>query len=59
MGSQVSALFRGKYTMLPTKDTDIEIHASPVDQSTEEAPKNVSAFQSLRRFLANYLSRER
>ena len=59
MGSQFSALFHGKYTMLPSKDTDLEIHESPVDQPTEESAKDVSAFLSLRRLFTRWLSRER
>ena len=59
MGSQFSALFHGKYTMLPSKDTDLEVHESPVDQPAEEGTKDVSAFLSLRRFPSRWLSRER
>ena len=44
--------------MLPTKDTDTEVHESPVDQPTGEGPKDTSNFQSLRTILARYLSRE-
>ena len=59
MGSQFSALFHGKYTMLPSKDTDLEIHESPVDQPAEESTKDVSASLNLRKFLSRWLSRER
>ena len=59
MGSQFSALFHGNYTMLPSKDTDIEVHEAPIDQPAEQGTKDVSAFLSLRSFLGRWLSRER
>ena len=47
--------------MLPSKDTDGEAHESesPVDHSAGEVSREVSAFQTLRSFLAYHLSRER
>ena len=58
MGSHLSTLLWGQYTMLPIKDDDTEVHESPIDQCTEEAAKDVSAFQNLRRLFTRYLSRE-
>lgn len=58
MGTQLSTLVRGKYTMLPAKDNDTETYASPIDQSAEEVAKDKSAFQRLKTFHGRYLSRE-
>lgn len=58
MGTQLSTLVRGKYTMLPTKDNDTETYESPIDQSAEEVAKDKSAFQRLKTFHGRYLSRE-
>ena len=53
MGTRLSTLGRRKYTMLPTKDSDIQI-----EQSAEETANDRSALQSRRTFHARYLSRE-
>ena len=58
MGFQLSTLLRGKYTMLPTKDTDTEIHESSGDQSGVESAGTESIFPSLKTFHGRYLSRD-
>ena len=58
MGILLSTLVAGKYTMLPTKDNETDVHESPIDQSAEHLSHDRSAFQRLRSFLARYLSRE-
>lgn len=58
MGNPLSTLVAGKYTMLPTKDNETDVHESFIDQSAEISSHDRSAFQRLRIFLAGYLSRE-
>ena len=58
MGIPLSTLVAGKYTMLPTKDNETDVHESPIDQCVEQLSHDRSAFQRLRSFLARYLSRE-
>ena len=58
MGSTLSTLIRGTYTMLPTKDIDTDIHESPVDIPGVEIASNKSIFQSLRTLHRRHLSRD-
>ena len=58
MGIPLSTLIAGKYTMLPTKDNETDVHESSIDQYAEDVSNDTSAFQRLRSFLARYLSRE-
>lgn len=57
MGTQLSTLVRAKYTMLPTKDDDTDVHESPIDLRMEGVSKDRSAFHRLRTLHGRYLSR--
>ena len=58
MGIPLSTLVAGKYTMLPTKDNETDVHETSIDQYAQEVSHDGSAFQRLRSSLARHLSRE-
>ena len=58
MGIPLSTLVAGKYTMLPSKDNETDVHETSIDQYAEEVSHDRSAFQRLSSFLARHLSRE-